>query len=422
MAELKEEDQMNNDRSVTRRQFLEGTIAAAASLAMAGPALGAEGKPAPPAPADVKRKIKVGVIGGGGRGNFIGGFMKQHGGYEMHAVADYFPDLAESLGENLGVDKSRRFTGLSSCKRMLDSGVEALAIIDVPYFYPEQAKAAVEAGCHVYMAKPVAVDVPGCLTIEAAARKATEKKRVFLVDYQIPHDPANIEVADRVRAGGVGPVAHIVSFGCPGAWPDPPKGATIEDRLRGAVWLSDIALGGDTIVSHDIHIIDGVTWITGKRAASASGRSRILRPEPHGDRTDACDVVFEYDDGVLWTHVTHSLDNNTDTGSLQASILGLSATAHFGYTTKAYVRGGDKHYSGEVSGAIYNEGAERNVADFYRNIVEGHFENPTAKRAVDGTLTAILGREAAARGCYLTMEQLLRENKRLEVDLRGLKA
>ena len=49
------------------------------------------------------------------------------------------------------------------------------------------------------------------------------------------------------------------------------------------------------------------------------------------------------------------------------------------------------------------------------------YDNPTVRRAVDGTLTAILGREAAARGRYLTMDELIKENKRLQVDLHGLK-
>ena len=40
----------------------------------------------------------------------------------------------------------------------------------------------------------------------------------------------------------------------------------------------------------------------------------------------------------------------------------------------------------------------------------------------DGTLTAILGREAAARRKRLTMGELLKENKALKVDLSGLKA
>ena len=371
---------------------------------------------------EANSKVEVGIIGGGHRGNFIGDRMKQHGGYAIHAVADYFPEVSDKLGEKYGVDKARRFSGLSGYKKVLESGVKALAILDVPYFYPDQAKAAVDAGCHVYIAKPVAVDVPGTLAIGSAAAEATRKNRCFLVDYQLPLDPANAEVIKRVREGGIGPLAHILSFGKTAAWADPPKGPTIESRLQRTIWLSDIALGGDTIVSYDIHILDGLMALLGKRAASASGASRICRPQPHGDRVDACGVVFELDDGTLWTHVTQSLNNNADFSDMTASVFGLSATAHLGYGGKVYVRGGEKHFVGNVSGSIYNEGAERNVADFHRNITEGRFENTTAKRAVDGHLTAILGREAAARRTRLTMDELIKENKRLEVDLSGLKA
>ncbi len=333
-------------------------------------------------------------------------------------MADYFPDVVERVGETFKVDRARRFFGLSGYKRVIDSGVEAVALENIPYFFPEQATAAVEAGCHVYMAKPVAIDVPGCLAIEAAGQRATQKNRCFLVDYQLPTDPPNIEVANRIRAGALGPLAHIHSFSQTTVWADPPKGPTIENRLRGWTWLSDIGLSGDGIVSYDIHIIDGVTWVMGKRPISACGRSRICRPNPHGDRTDCSGVVFEYADGVFWTHMTQSLANNQDFLDLSASFYGLVATGHIQYGGKVYVRGGAKHYAGT---SFEGDPVTRNIADFHRNITAGHCQNPTVRRAVDGTLTAILGREASARRRYITMEELVRENRKLEVDLRGLK-
>ncbi len=371
-------------------------------------------------PAAPGRKIKLGWVGCGGRGNWIVPLFLQHGGYELHAVADYFPQVAEEAGNKFGVAKTRRFSGLSGYKRLIQSGVEAILIEDVPYFYPEQAKAAVESGLHVYMAKPIAVDVPGCLTIGAAAKQATQKQRCFLVDYQLPHDPVCIEVATRVREGGLGKLAHIASFGIGWqAWPDPPLGKNIESRLRDEIWLSDTALSGDTIVSYDIHIIDGIVWTLGQRPSSACGRSRTCRPEPHGDRTDAAAVVYEMPDGTLWTHVTQSINNDFDITTLSASIFGMQATAHLMYGGKNYVRGGAKHYSGS-SGDTYKEGAVKNIALFHKNIVEGHYENLSAQRAVDGTLTAILGREAAARRGFLTMDDVIKENKRLEVNLEGM--
>lgn len=409
---------MNNQPSVSRRDFLGGALAAGASAALTAHAAD---KPAEP-PKQYDRKIKLGLIGGGGRGTWIAKLFQKHGGYTIHALADYFDTVADKSGELLGVDKARRFCGLSGYKRLLESGVEAVAIEDVPYFYPEQAKAAVEAGLHVYMAKPVAVDVPGTLLIGESGRRATQKKLCFLVDYQLPGDPAMVEIAQRVRSGALGPITHIASFGFGWhAWPDPPLEKTLESRLTRQIWLSDTALSGDTIVSYDIHILDGVIAVTGRRPVAASGRSRTCRPEPHGDRTDALGVVYEQDDGALWTHVTQALDNNFDIATLSASIFGMKATAHIQYGGKVFVRGGDKHYVGQV-GSVFTEGVERNIASLYRNITGGCFENATVPRAVDGTLTAILGREAAARRRYLTMEELIKENRELKVDLGGMKA
>lgn len=420
--------------ALNRRNFIVSTLKATAAVSILSSLPGraaelvaatanATANPAdattPPAP-NITRKVKVGIIGGGPRGNLIGDLMKAHGGYEVHAVADYFPEVADVLGEKYGTDKARRFSGLSGYKKAIESGVEALAILDVPYFYPEQAADAVAAGCHVYIAKPVAVDVPGTLAIGKAGEDATKNKRCFLVDYQLPTDPANAEVIKRVREGGLGGLAHMVSYGKNMAFADPPKGPTIASRFLKQVWLSDTALSGDTIVSFDIHIIDGLMAVLGKMPVAAMGKSRICRPEPHGDRVDALSVVYEFDDGVQWTHITQCLNNNADFTELTASLYGIRASAHLRYSGKVYVRGGEKHYVGQVGRTNYVGAATRNVADFYQNITEGHFENATVKRAVDGHLAAILGREAAARGRRLTMAELLAENKRLEVDLTGL--
>ena len=83
--------------------------------------------------------------------------------------------------------------------------------------------------------------------------------------------------------------------------------------------------------------------------------------------------------------------------------------------------GGPQEYSGQVEN-LYDDGIVRNIATFYENVTNGRSENPTVRRAVDSALTCILGREAASRRIRLTMDDLIKENKPLEVDLTGLKA
>lgn len=132
-------------------------------------------------------------------------------------------------------------------------------------------------------------------------------------------------------------------------------------------------------------------------------------------------MIYEFGDGAIWTHVTQSVDNNPDITTLSASVFGTASTAHVGYSGKVYIRGGEKQYAGTI-GSVFNQGVERNIAEFYRCVTEGKFENPSVQRAVDGTLTAILGREAAARRCWLSMDELIKENKRLTTNLTGMKA
>ena len=92
-----------------------------------------------------------------------------------------------------------------------------------------------------------------------------------------------------------------------------------------------------------------------------------------------------------------------------------------GYWGKAYVRGGPEHYGGGQVTDLFLAGVRKNIADFYQNVLAEDCGNETAQRSVDCTLTCILGREAVRRNALLTMDELIKENKRLEVDLKGLK-
>jgi myo-inositol 2-dehydrogenase / D-chiro-inositol 1-dehydrogenase len=413
---------LNHSGTVSRRKFLGGTLRVAASAASLTTLsnLAAEAPPPEPKPAEFRRKVKVGVIGNGGRGAWIARLFHQHGGYELHAVADYFPEVANKCGDALGVDKARRFSTLSGYKKLIESGVEAVALETPPYFFPEHARAAVEAGLHVYMAKPVAVDVPGAQAILAAGKHATGKKLCFLVDYQLPTDPHNQEIAKQIAAGQIGQPAIITSRYFGGGWPDPPRTATEESRLQRLIWCNDIALGGSHHVNACIHAIDGVLWVLGKRPVSAVGFSQIVRDNPHSDSHDVIAVSFTFADGPVWDHCGRHL-NNLYPFECGALIHGTTGFAQVAYGGAVRLKGPESAYSGEVAN-LYEAGAVRNIADFYRCITEGRFENPTVPRAVDGVMTTVLSREATMRGARLTMEELIKENRRLEVDLRGMKA
>lgn len=401
-------------RSRSRRTFLAGAATATAFTII---------KPALVRGTQANSKIRLGMVGQGNRGHWISGLFAKHGGYQITGVADYFPDVAAEKGKALGVAESHCFSGLSGYKRLIASGVDAVVLETPPYFFPEHAAAAVEAGKHVYVAKPVAVDVPGTLQIEAAAKRAAEAGQLFFVDYQLTTDPHNIEVAKRVREGALGKITYLKTTGINIFWPDPPLTATVESRLQKDHWLNDIVLGGGAIVNYDIHALDVAVWVLGRRPGSAVGRSRRTRPNAHGDAHDVAAVIYEYDDGIYIDHISHASWNHdyTSADALCCRIYGPLAMAQLPCTDKAFIKGTKKPYAGEVKDN-YNEGASRNIAAFHDKITQGRYNNDdTVKHAIDSVLTCILGREAAARGEKMTMDQLVKENKKLALDVAGLK-
>ncbi len=406
--------------SFSRRAFLGRGLGVVAATPILSASALAQTAATPAAAAPGGPRVRLGVVGCGGRGLWIARLFQAHGGYEMWAVADYFPAVADAAGTVLGVDSARRFSGLDGYQRLLDSGVQAVALETPPYFFPQHASAAVAAGKHVYMAKPVAVDVPGCLAIEAAAKRATETRQVFLVDYQMPTDPHNREVVRRIGAGEIGPVELLDSHYYAGTFPDPAPQDTIAGRLQQLIWVNDVAIGGSYHVNACIHAVDAALWVAGRPPIAATARARRGRPEAHGDSPDVFAVLFDFDDDLIWVHRGKHLNNQTGF-DVTCQVQGQRGHAQLGYDGQAFLRSADDAYHGEVQN-LYEAGAVRNIARFHQCVTEGNLANDTVRRSVDGALVTILAREAARRRTHLTLAQLMAENQRLDVNLRGLKS
>ena len=91
------------------------------------------------------------------------------------------------------------------------------------------------------------------------------------------------------------------------------------------------------------------------------------------------------------------------------------------YSGKTWLHGLNTAYKGGDTTSLYRDGAMSNITAFHKAISQGAFDNPTVAPAVNSTLTCILAREAATRATRLTWDEMLRENKLIHVDLRGLK-
>ena len=156
-----------------RRQFLKS--AAGGFLIL---------KPATVFGSQANSAVEVGLIGCGERGNWIAPFFPEFTGARVVALADVYRKHLDSTADAFKVDGSRAYHGKFAYQELANSELDGVVIETPTYFHPEAAEAAVEAGKHVFMAKPVAVDVYGCKSVLSSADKAAEKNLTYLVDFQ----------------------------------------------------------------------------------------------------------------------------------------------------------------------------------------------------------------------------------------------
>ena len=396
----------------SRREFVAGAGAAAGWALVSRPAFGQQ------ATAFSGPNIKIGIVGCGGRGSFMANLFQKHGGYEIVAAADYFQDSVDAFGEKFGVPAARRFTGLSGYKRVLEARTDALVVTSPPFFHPEQAAAAVDAGCHAYVAKPVAVDVPGCRSIEASGKRATEKKLCFLVDFQTRVNPFYQEALRLIHGGAIGEFAFgEASYHC-GRLNIHPPNEGIEGRVRN--WVFDQAFSGDIITEQNIHAIDVMSWVHGRPPLHAFGTgARKVRLDV-GNNWDTFSVIYQYPNSVAMNFSSRQFEGHGTAEGILCRMFGSKGVLETSYGGNVLIRG-ENFYRGGATKQIYAEGAAANVAAFHKAVTEGDVANLTVAPSVQSNLITILGRKAAYSGKLVTWDELAKDTERLDGKLNGLK-
>jgi predicted dehydrogenase len=398
---------------ITRRKFLASAGAAAVGFTIIKPELvrGAE----------ANSRINLGVIGCGSRGSWIADLFVKNGNYNLVCIADYFQDRVDGTGEKLKVPADKRFTGLSGYKRLLEEKIDAVAIESPPYFHPVQAAAAVEAGKHVYLAKPIAVDVPGCQSVAESGRKATEKKQAFQVDFQTRAMPSYQEVLSRVHKGDIGKLVTVYA--------EYQTSLMFEDRdaqlrkqpqdpeVRLRAWGIDRVISGDVITEQNIHALDVATWFVNADPIRAYGQGGRARPFL-GDCWDHYSVLFFFPNDLVVTFTAKQVGFGFDDIMVRAH--GTTGTAETNYGGKCWLKSREDVFEGETNN-IYQVGVERNIATFYDKITKGDCANTTVAPSVRSNLTTILGRTAAYKGTEVTWSGMLKANEKWEFNPKGLK-
>ena len=372
--------------------------------------------------------IRVGLIGCGGRGTGAGiiDCAESSSGIELVAMGDLFQDHLDKAPGRIKTNLEKRnlpvkdiykvtpettFVGFDAYQKVIDSGVDMVILTTPPNFRPAHLRAAVNAGKHVFIEKPVAVDSVGVRSIIESSKIARQKGLTIVSGTQMRRLLSNHETIKRIHDGAIGEINGGQCFRSGGAmrtWQSDEKvkkseWSEMEYQIRR--WLFWTWLSGDFIVEMHVHNLDVMNWIMNAhpvKCIGMGGRQSRTGFE-YGNIYDHVSVEYEYPNDVRVEYMGTQIDhypyrsNQRVTGTKGSAVLDFRKGAITGANPFNF----DKE-SPNPSVVQYKE-----MIDSIRTgkgINEG-------QQIAESTLTAIMGRMSAYTGKSLEWDWALNESK-----------
>jgi len=382
---------MAQKHKLTRREFLQSSAVTAGTVALTGVA-------APFAHARGSDKMRVGLIGCGGRGVVAANnCLASSPGVEIVALADVFADQLSGPKNHFKVPDNRCFAGLDAYRKLLAlEDINLVILATPPGFRPPQLNEAVKQGKHVFMEKPVATCPAGIKRVMEASETAQEKGLAIVAGTQRRHEAPYVETMKRIHDGAIGEILSAQCYWNMGAlwveraktnWDNYQSGkwSDVEWQIRN--WLFISWLSGDHIVEQHVHNIDVVNWafqdVQPESVHGLGGRQDRTEPQ-YGNIFDHFGVEFFYPGDVRTISMCRQINRTTDNiservvgtkGSTNCNgvILGENAWKYQGPPPNSYVQEHTDLIKSIRTGKPLNEG----------------------KRIAESTLCAIMARESA---------------------------
>ncbi len=401
---------MSTQNPMSRRSFLKVSAATTASLMASGNFAYAAGS-------DV---LKVGLVGCGGRGTGAArDAVVGADNVRITAMADLFEDrldrsyagLQEAIGEALQVDPAHRFVGFDAYQGVMVSDVDMVILATPPGFRPTHFDAAIEAGKHVFMEKPVSVDVAGAQQIMAAGKVASEKGLSVVAGTLYRRQPSFVEAVRRIHDGMIGQVVAAQEYYLTGPiWLHARKPGMSDMEWQCRNWYYFTWLSGDHIVEQFVHNLDVINWVFQSHPESCIGMGgRIERVDPsYGHIYDHFSIEYVYPGGARVEAKCRQFVEGTR--RVTNRIVGTLGTAELHPRHSRLVS-----YQGETLFEMTEPGLNAYVqehTDLIAAIRSDTYINE-AQQIADSTLTAVLGRESAYTGEELTWEALMSSGQSL---------
>ncbi len=404
------EQNAGSAQGASRRDFLKSSSVAAVGASVASLVN------LPGAYAGADDTIKVGLIGCGGRGSGAAvQALKTKGNVKLVAMGDAFEDRLngslnaiqkqfEGMPDRVAVDSDHKFVGFDAYQKVINSGVDLVILATPPGFRPIHFEAAVKAGKHVFMEKPVAVDAPGVRAVVAAVEEAKKKNLAVGVGLQRHHQFQYIETIKRLKDGAIGDIHTARAYWNMGElWVKPREQGMTEMQYQMRNWYHFNWLCGDHIVEQHIHNLDVINWVKDAYPVRAWGMgSQCVRKGPKfGEIFDNHSVEFEYADGTRLFSQCRQIPGCWN--SVSEHVRGSHGEADIS-GSRINGKDGKWSYKGEKPDPYQQE-----HDDLFASIREGKPLNEGLFGAYS-TMTSIMGRMASYGGKEVKWEEALASN------------
>ena len=371
------------------------------------------------------KPLRAGLIGCGGRGSGAAvNFLNAGPNIQIVALGDLFQDRIDNCRKTLKdkfkveIPDDKCFTGFDNYKKVLACDIDLIITATPPVFRPIHFAAAVEAGKHVFIEKPVCVDGPGARSIMATAKKAESQGLVVVTGTQRHHQRKYVESFKQIQSGMIGEiVSGNVYWNQSMLWYKnrDDKWSDMEWMVRD--WVNWKWLSGDHIVEQHVHNIDVFNWFTGKKPIKAVGfgaRQRRLT----GDQYDMFSVDYEYEGGIRLHSMCRQIDGCVN--NVSEFIQG---------TKGSWSSAGKEHEIKDLQGnVIWKTDFEKEKADHkqtdpytlehvdFINHIRANKPLNQAVETANSCLTAVMGRESSYTGKSVTWDEVFNSNATMMPD------
>ncbi|MDQ0966688.1 putative dehydrogenase [Flavobacterium sp. W4I14] len=218
------------------------------------------------------KKYKVGIIGYGGFGKFLHYWWEKLPNVEIVAIAD--PHKNFQSEENFVVYRDWK-------ELIQDKNIDIVSIVTPPNLHTEMACAAMKAGKHVLLEKPVAISEEGAREIIETQKQTG---RVITVDHMIRYNPIIQNLIKLGQAGTFGKLRHVVV-----------NNYAQDEALPQDHWFWKTEMSGGIFVEHGVHFFDIVNAIGNQEYIEVYGCTDS-RNENQRDRMAA---MVLYNEGLI---------------------------------------------------------------------------------------------------------------------------